>query len=108
LLFVPTGGMLLDWCSYDERGLRPGLSLSVRKGSVAKSSQPWILTLVRTISDQPDAGAVRAQFDGVVTMSEAKFPPAAEHLGTTREDLAIYGPDGRERPSTLAGAAAET
>ena len=33
---------------------------------VAKSSQPWVATLVRTIFDQPDATEVQAQFERVV------------------------------------------
>ena len=31
---------------------------------VAKSSQPWVATWVRTIFDQPDATEVPAQFAG--------------------------------------------
>ncbi|PSK68011.1 hypothetical protein B0E53_00086 [Micromonospora sp. MH33] len=57
---------------------------------VPKSAQPWIATLVRTIFDQPDADAVRAQFDRVVTAIEAKFPAAAEHLDTARDDLLAF------------------
>ncbi|GAA4572402.1 hypothetical protein GCM10023176_35300 [Micromonospora coerulea] len=56
----------------------------------SKSAQPWIATLVRTIFDQPDAEAVRAQFDRVVTTIEAKFPAAAEHLADAREDLLAF------------------
>jgi len=33
---------------------------------VAKSQQPWVATLVRTIVDQPDATEVQAQFERVV------------------------------------------
>ena len=57
---------------------------------VPKSAQPWIATLVRTIFDQPDADAVRAQFQRVVTTIEAKFPAAAEHLDTARDDLLAF------------------
>ncbi|GAA4562544.1 hypothetical protein GCM10023176_04270 [Micromonospora coerulea] len=57
---------------------------------VPKSAQPWIATLVRTIFDQPDADAVRAQFDRVVTTIEAKFPTAAEHLDAARDDLLAF------------------
>jgi len=42
---------------------------------VPKSAQPWIATLVRTIFDQPDADAVRAQIARVVATIKAKFPP---------------------------------
>lgn len=57
---------------------------------VTKSAQPWIATLVRTIFDQPDADAVRAQFGRVVTTIEAKFPAAAEHLDAARDDLLAF------------------
>ncbi len=57
---------------------------------VPKSAQPWIATLVRTIFDQPDGDAVRAQFDRVVTTIEAKFPAAAEHLADARDDLLAF------------------
>ncbi|MER6596804.1 IS256 family transposase, partial [Micromonospora purpureochromogenes] len=57
---------------------------------VPKSAQPWIATLVRTIFDQPDTDAVRAQFDRVVATIEAKFPTAAEHLDTARDDLLAF------------------
>lgn len=36
---------------------------------------------------QPDTDAVRAQFDRVMATVEAKFPVAAEHLDTTRDNL---------------------
>jgi putative transposase len=57
---------------------------------VPKSAQPWIATLVRTIFDQPDADAVRAQFARVVATIEAKFPAAAEHLDAARDDLLAF------------------
>jgi putative transposase len=54
---------------------------------VPKTAQPWVATLVRTIFDQPDGDAVRAQFDQVVATIEAKFPAAAEHLDDACVDL---------------------
>jgi putative transposase len=57
---------------------------------VPKSAQPWVATLVRTVFDQPDADAVRAQFDRVVEAIEAKFPTAAEHLDAARDDLLAF------------------
>jgi transposase-like protein len=57
---------------------------------VAKSSQPWVATLVRTIFDQPDAAEVHAQFARVVDALEAKLPAAAGHLSTAREDLLAF------------------
>jgi putative transposase len=57
---------------------------------VPKSAQPWVATLVRTVFDQPDADAVHAQYDRVITTIEAKFPTAAEHLDTARGDLLAF------------------
>jgi putative transposase len=57
---------------------------------VPKTAQPWVATLVRTVFDQPDADAVRAQFDRVVATIEAKFPAAAEHLDAARDDLLAF------------------
>jgi len=57
---------------------------------VAKSSQPWVATLVRTIFDQPDTAEVHAQFDRVVTALEGKLPAAAEHLAAARDDLLAF------------------
>jgi putative transposase len=57
---------------------------------VAKSSQPWVATLVRTIFDQPDAAEVAAQFDRVVAALEGKLPAAAGHLSAARDDLLAF------------------
>jgi transposase-like protein len=57
---------------------------------VPKSAQPWVATLVRTVFDQPDADAVRAQFARVVATIDGKFPAAAEHLDAARDDLLAF------------------
>jgi putative transposase len=57
---------------------------------VPKSAQPWVLTLLRTIFDQPDAASVHAQFDRVVDALAEKFPTAAEHLDAARADLLAF------------------
>ncbi len=57
---------------------------------VAKTSQPWVATLVRTIFDQPDAVEVAAQFDRVVVALEGKLPAAAAHLAAARDDLLAF------------------
>jgi transposase-like protein len=57
---------------------------------VPKSAQPWVLTLLRTVFDQPDAASVHAQFERVVDGLEAKFPAAAEHLAEARADLLAF------------------
>lgn len=63
---------------------------------VPKSAQPWVLTLLRTVFDQPDADEVRAQFDRVTEALEAKFPAAAAHLADARDDLLAFAAFPRE------------
>jgi putative transposase len=63
---------------------------------VPKSAQPWVLTLLRTVFDQPDADQVHAQFDRVVEGLEVKFPAAAQHLDSARADLLAFTPFPRE------------
>ncbi len=57
---------------------------------VPKTAQPWVATLVHTISGQPDAASVRARHAQVVTALEAKFPAAAAHLDEAREDILAF------------------
>jgi putative transposase len=57
---------------------------------VAKTSQPWVATLVRTIFDQPDPAEVHAQFERVVAALEGKLPAAAAHLSAARDDLLAF------------------
>jgi transposase-like protein len=63
---------------------------------VPKSAQPWVLTLLRTVFDQPDAAEVRAQFDRVVDALQAKFPTAANHLAEARDELLAFAAFPRE------------
>lgn len=55
-----------------------------------KPSWPWVKTLLHSIYDQPDADAVHAQFDRVVTALEDKLPAVAEHLETARTDILAF------------------
>ncbi|MCX5744406.1 MAG: IS256 family transposase [Proteobacteria bacterium] len=57
---------------------------------VPKSAQPHVATQVRTIFDQADTDAVRAQYDRVVDALSAKFPDAAAHLDDAREELLAF------------------
>ena len=57
---------------------------------VPKSAQPWVLTLLRTVFDQPDATQVAAQFARVVEALQAKFPAAADHLAAAEADLLAF------------------
>ncbi|MGC5225401.1 IS256 family transposase [Micromonospora sp. DT81.3] len=55
-----------------------------------KSSWPWVKTLLQTVFDQPDADAVHAQFDRVLTALEHKLPKSFEHLEAAREEILAF------------------
>ena len=57
---------------------------------VPKTAQPWVSTLVRTISGQPDPASVRARHAQVVQALEAKLPAAAAHLDEARDDILAF------------------
>jgi transposase-like protein len=57
---------------------------------VPKSAQPHVATQVRTIFDQADADAVRAQYDRVVDALAGKYPDAAAHLDDARDELLAF------------------
>jgi putative transposase len=57
---------------------------------VPKSAQPAVATQVRTLFDQADADAVHTQFDRVVAALAEKYPEAAEHLESTRDELLAF------------------
>ena len=57
---------------------------------VPKTAQPRVLTLVRTIFEQPDPASVRAQHAQVVAALEAKLPAAAAHLDEARDDILAF------------------
>ena len=52
-----------------------------------KSSWPWVRTMLHSIYDQPDAEAVHAQFDRVITALADKLPDVADHLEAARADI---------------------
>lgn len=55
-----------------------------------KSSWGWVKALLHSIYDQPDAEAVRAQFDRVVDALTDKLPHVAEHLEEARADILAF------------------
>jgi transposase-like protein len=65
------------------------------KSQVSEMAKPqaWVLTLLRTIFDQPDADQVHAQFDRVVDALIVKLPAVAEHLDGARADLLAFPRD---------------
>jgi transposase-like protein len=57
---------------------------------VPKSAQPWVATLLRTVFEQPDTDAVKAQMRHVLDALEAKFPKSAAHLDAAQHDLLAF------------------
>ncbi|WP_443078991.1 IS256 family transposase [Streptosporangium sp. NBC_01495] len=57
---------------------------------VAKSAQPWVATMLRTVFEQPDRDSVHAQHRHVVEALEAKYPAAAAHLDEARDDILAF------------------
>ncbi|CAL9448891.1 IS256 family transposase IS1512 [Streptomyces sp. enrichment culture] len=57
---------------------------------VPKSAQPWVATMLRTVFEQPDTDAVKAQMRHVLDALEAKFPVAAAHLDAAQHDLLAF------------------
>ncbi|WP_052286498.1 transposase [Streptomyces sp. 769] len=55
-----------------------------------KSAQPWVATLLRTVFEQPDADAVKAQMRHVLDALEAKFRKATEHCDAAQHDLQAF------------------
>jgi hypothetical protein len=49
-----------------------------------------VATLLRTVFEQPDTDAVKAQMRHVLDSLEAKFPKAAAHLDTAQHDLLAF------------------
>lgn len=57
---------------------------------VPRSAQAHVATLVRTIFDQADTDAVRAQFDRVIDALAVKYPEAAAHLEDARDEVLAF------------------
>jgi putative transposase len=57
---------------------------------VPKSAGPFVATLVRSIFAQPDAAAVKAQFDRVIEQLAGRFPAAAEMLADAGADILAF------------------
>src|SRR6188472_2301208 len=55
-----------------------------------KSSWGWVKALLHSVYDQPDKGAVHAQFDRVVEALVEKLPAVAEHLEEARADILAF------------------
>ncbi|MFJ8025891.1 transposase [Streptomyces sp. NPDC096311] len=57
---------------------------------VATSAQPWVATLLRTVSEQPDTDAVQAQTVHALDVLGAEFPKALAHLDTAQHALLAF------------------
>lgn len=57
---------------------------------VPKSAVSGVMTLLRTVFEQPDAEAINRQMDHVITSLSQRFLKAAAHLEAAREDLLAF------------------
>ncbi len=55
-----------------------------------KSSWPWVKTLLHSVYDQPDQGAVHDQYDRILDALADKLPAVAEHLDLARADVLAF------------------
>jgi putative transposase len=54
------------------------------------TSWPWVKTLLHSVSDQPDAASVHAQYDRLVDTVQDKLPQVAAHLAAARPDVLAF------------------
>lgn len=59
-------------------------------GQVSKASWPWVKALMQSVFDQPDAAAVHAQYDRVVTALAERMPEVADYVDEARADLLAF------------------
>uniref|UniRef100_UPI00384CEBAF transposase n=1 Tax=Streptomyces malaysiensis TaxID=92644 RepID=UPI00384CEBAF len=57
---------------------------------VPKGAVSGVMTLLRTVFEQPDAQAIRTQMDHVIGQLQGRFPATATHLEEAREDLLAF------------------
>ncbi|WP_405880594.1 IS256 family transposase [Streptomyces sp. NBC_01136] len=57
---------------------------------VPKSAVSGVMTLLRTVFEQPDAEAIQRQMDQVIDSLSVRFPKASLHLEEAREDLLAF------------------
>ena len=55
-----------------------------------KNMWPAVKAMLHSVYDQPDAGAVDAQFDRLLDYVEGKLPDAYEHLDAARADILAF------------------
>lgn len=55
-----------------------------------KTAWGWVKALMQSVFDQPDAAAVRAQFDRVVVTLGEKMPELADYIDEAKEDVLAF------------------
>src|SRR5512133_3449539 len=55
-----------------------------------KNAWGWVKALLHSVYDQPDTGAVHAQFDRILDALADKLPTVAEHLDAARADILAF------------------
>ncbi len=55
-----------------------------------KSSWGWVKALLHSVYDQPDTGAVHAQYDRILDALHDKLPAVADHLDHARADILAF------------------
>jgi putative transposase len=55
-----------------------------------KSARGGVRALLHSVYDQPDAAAVRAQFDRILDSLGDKLPQVAAHLDAARDDILAF------------------
>jgi transposase-like protein len=55
-----------------------------------KAQWGWVKAILHSVYDQPDAAAVRAQFDRLLDAIGEKLPTVAEHLELARADILAF------------------
>ena len=59
-------------------------------GVTPKSAWPAVKAMLHSVYDQPDADAVRAQFERLLDYVEDKLPDVFEHLDSARNDVLAF------------------
>ncbi len=60
------------------------------RAQTSKSAWPWVKALLHSVYDQPDAPAVHAQFDRMVTTLAEQLPEIADYLDEARADILAF------------------
>lgn len=59
-------------------------------GVTPKTMWPTVKAMLHSVSDQPDADAVHAQFDRLLDYVQEKLPAVFEHLDAAKEEILAF------------------